>query len=183
MMRIDWDNSGTRIEWNPDLARATRVGSSTTFGINETRPTGIASFGGSLYLVGWDNQALYSLNPATGVATRSGTSVSFNSEEAGPMGMASDGGFLYMVGRSRGAIYIITTSTGEGFLISPLLENFGVGEDLPSALAYHNGIMYMIGSRNDWLYTINTSTGIATRVGSITNFGVGGNQPYRYGFT
>ena len=83
---------------NTTTGVATRVGSSTAFGVSETNPSGLASHNGVLYMVGWSQDALYTLNTTTGVATRVGSSTQFGVSESVPSGLASHNGVLYMVG-------------------------------------------------------------------------------------
>ena len=62
---------------------ATRVGSSTAFGVSENIPSGLASHNGVLYMVGLSTRALYTLNTTTGVATRVGSSTELRCERDG----------------------------------------------------------------------------------------------------
>ena len=64
---------GSNTDWlytlNTTTGVATRVGSSSQFGVSENIPQGLASHNGVLYMVGATNDALYTLNTTTGVAT------------------------------------------------------------------------------------------------------------------
>ena len=61
----------------PPPVAATRVGTSTAFGIGEIEPVGLASHGDDLYMLGFTNGWLYTLDTTTGAATRVGTSTAF----------------------------------------------------------------------------------------------------------
>ena len=90
---------------NTTTGAATRVGSSTAFGSNVRWPNGLASVGGTLYLVDRGNNALYSLHTTTGAATRIGTSNNFGVSETDPIALGSIGNTLYMVGQDNRILY------------------------------------------------------------------------------
>ena len=79
---------GTTNDWlytlNTTTGVATRVGSSSQFGVSESFPTGLASHNGTLYMVGTQTDVLYTLNTTTGVATRVGSSTAFGVSENNP---------------------------------------------------------------------------------------------------
>ena len=83
---------------NTTTGVATRVGSSSQFGVSEGTPSGLASFGNTLYLVGNTNDALYTLNTTTGVATQVGSITDFGVSEGTPSGLEFHDGTLYLVG-------------------------------------------------------------------------------------
>ena len=74
---------------NTTTGVATRVGRSTRFGVSESRPQGLASHNGVLYMIGNSNDALYTLNTTTGVATRVGSATNFGVGERTPTGLTS----------------------------------------------------------------------------------------------
>ena len=157
---------------------ATRIGSSTQFGVSENSAEGLAYHNGVVYMIGNNNNALFTLNITTGAATRVGSSNSFGVGETRPGGLASHNGNLYMVGQENdGRLYTLNTTTGAATRVGTL-TNFGVGESSPSALVSHNNILYMVGLRSDVLFSLNTTTGRATRVGSSTQFGVRESSPF-----
>ena len=82
------------------------------FGVSENTPSGLAFHNGVLYMVGDDNNWLYTLNTTTGVATRVGSSSNFGVSESAPTGLASHNGVLYMVGRDNDWLYTLNTTTG-----------------------------------------------------------------------
>ena len=147
------------------------------FGVNERLPNGVVSHNGTLYMVGRNNDALYTLNPTTGVAARVGTATKFGVNEGSPSGVASHKGTLYMVGQSNDALYTVNTTTGRATRVGRATR-FGVNEYDPMGLASHNGKLYMVGGWNDALYTLNTTTGRATRVGTAARFGVNEGSPH-----
>ncbi len=69
-------------------------------GIRETRPNGLAAIGNTLYMVGYDNDALYIVDTTTGVATRVGSAIDFGVNERVPSGLAAIDSTLYMVGEN-----------------------------------------------------------------------------------
>ena len=161
---------------NPTTGRATRVGTATNFGVDETSPMGLASHNGKLYMVGLSNDALYTVNPTTGAATRVGSARRFGVGEDSPVGLGSHNGKLYMVGRHYAALYTLNPTTGVAARVGSA-TNFGVREYHPGGLASHNGTLYMVGRDYGVLYTLNPTTGAAARVGSARRFGVNEGSP------
>ena len=168
----DWTVAYTVRAGAPGVA--TRVGSATRFGVSEGAPNGLASHGGSLYMVGSDTDVLFSLDPTTGIATQVGSASSFGVGESIPQALGSHGGSLYMVGSILNALLTINPATGVATRVGTATQ-FGVSGRSASGLASHNNVFYMIVNRA--LYTINPATGVATRVGSATEFGVGERTP------
>lgn len=68
--------------------------------VGETNPYGLAAIGNTLYMVGSDNAALYTVSATTGRATRVGAATEFGVGEGVPHGLAFLGGTLYMVGEN-----------------------------------------------------------------------------------
>ncbi len=168
------------------LGEATRVGTAVQFGVSESRPYDLASIGDTLYMVGGDNDALYTLNITSGSstlgeATRVGAASQFGVGENFPRGLASVGGTLYMVGRNNDALYTLDTSTSIATQVGTAVQFGDAEEDLPSDLANIGNTLYML--RNDSvLYTLDITSGSstlgeATRVGAASQFGVGENFP------
>lgn len=93
---------------NPATGAITQVGSSTTFGVNETDANGLTSHEGVLYMVGASTDALYTLDTTTGVATRVGSVSQFGVSEKLPAGLASHDDALYMIGSNN--LYTIETT-------------------------------------------------------------------------
>ena len=170
---------------------ATRVGTAANFGVSENAPTGLASHGGRLYMVGRSNHILYTIDPATGIATRVGTATDFGISGIDLQGLASHGGKLYaaefhtvfdsitFTSTYFGALYTINVATGVATKVGSALR-YGASLIDANALASHGGSLYMTGSFasfQDALYTVDATTGIATRVGTATNFGVNEINP------
>ena len=172
---------------DPNTAKATRVGSLSAFGVGETSPIGLASHNGNLYMVGWQNDVLYTINlsgpriewstsDSPGRASRVTTESQLGIGETSPLGLASHNGNLYMVGTVTDALYTLDIPSGVANRVGNSFR-FGVNESSPTSLASHNGTLYMVGGSTDALYTVNTSTGAATRVGSSTQFSVSEGSP------
>ena len=66
-----------------------------------------------LYMVGFDNDRLYTVDRATGVATAVDSNITqFGVSEVGASGLAWDGSTLYMVGRGNSRLYTVDRATG-----------------------------------------------------------------------
>ena len=168
-----------RANVGPDIGgTATQVGSVAGFGINESDPGGLAfdPNTNTLYMVGSDYDALFTVNTSTGVAIRVGSATRFGVNTFVPRDLAFDPNTdtLYMVESYDNRLYTLNTSTGIATRVGSA-SNFGINESDPGGLAFdpNTNTLYMTGSRIDALFTVNTSTGIATRVGSLTDFGAG----------
>ncbi len=176
----------------PD-GRAMQVGSAAAgFDVGETSPTGLAAIGETLYMVGFINDVLYTLNIdpddsiADGRAIRVGnTPAGFGVSEPSPYALGAIGDTLYMVGFSQILLYTLNTTTGGAALVSDTsVSQFGVGEFQPSGLAAIGDTLYMVGFSNRVLYTINIDStdvipdGRAMQVGSAAaGFGVSEIRP------
>ena len=142
-------------------------------------PTGLASHGGSLYVVSEEADRLYTIDPATGGWARVGSADDFGVGETAPAGLASYNGTLYMVGSTRGRLFTLNPTTGVASTVGTATD-FGVGEGVPTGIASHRGQFYMVGSQTDALYIVGVSSfqaGFASRIGSETAFGVGETRP------
>ena len=155
---------------------AARIGTATKFGVKEGVSHGLASHGGTLYMVGSDTDALYTVNPTTGVATRVGTATKFGVNEGNPTGLTSHDGTLYMVGDAADALYTLNPTTGVATRVGTATK-FGVKEGIPHGLASHGGTLYLVGWNTGALHTLNPATGVATRVGRGTKFGLNEGKP------
>lgn len=164
---------------NPPLSgAAVRIGTATNFGVGEAGPQGLGSIGSTLYMVGANNQVLYTLNTTNGEATQVGTTdAGFGVGETRPQGLASIGNTLYMVGVDNDVLYTLDTTTGAATQVGTTAAGFGVGENSPQGLDSIGSTLYMVGSGTDALYTLDTTTGAATRVGNVQEFGVSEDNP------
>ena len=150
----------TASDGSPD-GMAYQVGSlAAGFGVDETFPAGLAAIGATLYMVGAENDVLYTLNidPGDTIADGSADQVGslaagFGVGETGPTGLASIGITLYMVG-SNDVLYSIDRDTGRATQVGSLAAGFGVREGNPLGLAAIEGTLYMVGARNDALYVL-----------------------------
>ena len=163
-----------QIEASSFTGEFTRVGTVDGFGVSENNPTGLGAIGTTLYLVGQNQDSLFTLEYTganAGRATRIGGNI------ADPSGLAAIDNTLYMVSNTTDALYIINTTTGISSRIGSA-TNFGqVNESGPYDLAAIGNTLYMIGSGHSALYTLDRDTGVATRVGTATRFGVGETGP------
>ena len=156
-----------------------RIGSATAFGVNETRPVGLAELDGQTYMLGDSNNQLYK-HRGDGefihVSGETPVQKGFNVGELLPTDLASIGTTLYMVGQTNAALYTLDRDTGIATRVGSATA-FGVGETQPTGLAsitaFGRSTLYMVGQTNNVLYTVSTTTGIATRVGTATNFRAG----------
>ena len=100
-LNIDADNTA-------DNGKATPVSSlESGFGVGESNPTGLASLGNQLYVVGRETDRLYTLNILTGTATQVGLVDQYEVSEERASGLAAMGNILYMVGASTDALYAL----------------------------------------------------------------------------
>ncbi len=101
---VNIDTTDTVADGSADQVGNTAAG----FGVGETRPTGLAAINNTLYMVGTDNDILYTLNTTTGGATRVGSVPSrFGVGERLPRGLAAINSTLYMVGSQNNALYAL----------------------------------------------------------------------------
>ncbi len=184
-----------------DNGTATQVGSMAPgFGVGETSPYALGAMGDTLYMTGWGQAVLYTLNTTTGRATLVSDAgvTNFGVGESQPSGLAAIGETLYMVGRFQDALHILnidstdTTPDGMAYRVGSATQ-FDWPEDNSSGLAAIGGTLYMGGEATNALFTLDTTTGRAAQVGSAVNFGVGegfpaglaamGSTLYMVGFT
>ncbi len=184
---------GTTCRTVAEVGGGVRIGMvASQFGVSENAPSGLAAIGETLYMVGFDNDVLYTLNidptdgTADGTAIQVGsTATGFGVSESSPYALEAIDDTLYMVGWDQTVLYTLNTTTGGATLVSDAsVDEFGVGERQPTGLAAIGSTLYMIGQIQDALYTINidstdmTPDGMAYQVGSATQFdGVGEGNP------
>ena len=135
---------------------ADQVGNSAAgFGVNELVPAGLATIGTTLYMLGANNDRLYSLNTTDGSAAPVGIiAASFGVGERVPVGLAALGTTLYMVGRNNDVLYSLNIASGSVGQVGSVLAGFGVGEGFPSGLAAIGNTLYMVGQDTDALYAL-----------------------------
>ena len=132
---------------------------------------------GQLYMVGFGNNSLYTLDFITGEAALAATGTRITGSDGAPRilnGVASHEGELYVTSVFTGSLYRVDLNTFTGTRIGA--DAFGaVSENYPYAIASHgspgSAELYMVGGETDALYTIDADTGTATRVGTATDFG------------
>ena len=89
---------------NSTSTTATRIGSATYFGVGDHDPQGLASGGGSLYMVGNHTDKLYALDITTGLATVVSSVVNFglgSSVTVTPAALAVHNGAFYMAAGNK----------------------------------------------------------------------------------
>ena len=165
------------------LGEAARIGTVAHFGVGETGPTGLAALGTTLYMVGWGNDALYTLNITSGDGTPDGTAIQVGSSttfgvgEGSPTGLAAIGDILYMVGAATDRLYTLNIdpndaiADGSADQVGSLAAGFGVGENSPFGLATIGDTLYMVGLGADVLYTLNITSGDGTPDGTAIQVG------------
>ena len=163
------------------IGGAVRRGNAIRFNVNEREPTGLAAIGDTLYMVGFTNEALYTLDISSGRANRVGLITQFDESESQPTGLAAIGNTLYMVGWDRARLFTInidpsdgTADDGKATQVGRQTSGFGVSETQPTGLAAIGNTLYMVGWDSARLYTINidpsdgtTDDGMATQVGTL----------------
>jgi len=187
ILDISDDGAGT-------LGGATRVGSVQEFGVGETDVSGIAALNGTLYMVGWGQRKLYTLDITNdgvgtlGGATRIGNVDKFDVNEVQPDGLVALNGTLYMTGATADALYTLdVTDDGMGTLGGATrvgrAHRFDVNETGAAGLAAIGDTLYMVGYAFDALYALDITDdnvgvlGGATRVGSASEFEVRASGP------
>ncbi len=163
-----------------------RIGTADNFGVGETAPRGLASITDgdttTLYMVGFKNDVLYTLDTSSGLATQVGMADDFGISEGEVADLASIGTTLYMVDTTLAALFKFNTTTGIATGVGAATD-FGVGETQPLGLASIGDTLYMVGAQTRALYTLDitpdsSTLGQATKVGSdsTTDFGVVGGE-------
>lgn len=115
------------------------------FGVGEMHPTGLASHGGILYMVGQSPARLYTLNPDDGMATLVGQpepAPAFSGFAVGarePIDIASHDGTLYMVDRGKETLYALDTETGCAKKVITLPS-----DECPFGVTSHEGKLYLL---------------------------------------
>ena len=170
----------------------TRVGMTAKgFGLGIEQVAGLVSINNTLYMMGDNPDALYTLDTETGTATLIETDIvepGLSVGEGVPGGLASIGDTLYIVGEGNNILYTLGTTAGTSDMatqVGTTPRGFGVADMAarrPNGLASIGDTLYMVTAfASPALYTISTSgdtAGMATRVGSATDFEVGESNPY-----
>ena len=170
------DQFGYLYELNDMLGSASKIGTGGAgFGVGETRPTGIASLNGNLYMIGSANKKLYILDPDTGLATAvDDDTVNFGHATHGRFGLAALNGKLYTTRLDYLELFDVTDGTTTRVGAS---DNFGVGSTSLTDLASDGTSLYMVDRLQDKLYSVNHTTGAATHISAVSL----GNASSAYG--
>ena len=189
------DTIGATCRLTIEVGGAVRISAATLsqFGVSEDRPFDLAVIGTTLYMVGWSNAVLYSLNIDSTDTTPDGSAIQVGSLTGGfgvgenlPSGLAAIGNTLYMVGRRNIALYTLnidrddTIADGSADQVGGLAAGFGVAETNPSGLAAIGNTLYMVGEGRARLYSLSTTDGSAIQVGSLAladRFGIAESIP------
>lgn len=170
-----------------------RIGMANAFGVSETNPRDLAYDPNTdtLYMLGADNNRIYTLDKSTGEGTllggpndfSQGSNRNFSAGVQNAYGIAFDSrrNFIYMTDISSSALYRVDPMTSVATRVSGAQQFFAVlqagttGETSPRGIAYNedNGLLYMVGQRLDFLSVLDTTTGTLARVGNVNGFGVG----------
>ena len=161
--------------------RARKRGSAIRFGVNESQPRSLAWDGTNLYMIGLDNDVLYTLDRTTGVATRVGNATRFGVNENLPLSIEWDGTNLYMIGSTNDVLYTLDRTTGVATRVGSA-TNFGVSGLRASGIGWDGTTMFLSGwvsinSRIRYrLYSLDRTTGVATLItDSSHNLGAAGD--------
>ena len=150
---------------------AERVGMATDFGVGESLPTTLFSFGESLYLIGGTLRRVIRLNTETG----SGTLVGANPIGIGsPLGAVVYQSHILVAAREHG-LYLLDASTWQTRRL-PGNERYSTYNQMELELrdmTVHQGRLYGIGGTHNCLYEVDALTGRAVRVNpQLTAFGL-----------
>ena len=123
-------SSGPRGLYSLDTSSATPtfIGSATNFGVSEQSPTGLASDGNNLYMVGRTNKKLYTLDTTTGVATPLSSVSNFNlgsDVTVTPAGLAVHNGAFYMLDDAADALYRVALAYSAAVIPLQVVTEFG----------------------------------------------------------
>ena len=162
-MAGDWHDALYRL--NPKTGVATRIGNAHAFGpdSSDTRqrnPAGLASLGGTLYLIGYNQPQLSTLDTSTGIATHV-SSEDFGFSETSTIALGVHGTTLYAYSFGVGPEFFSLTTAGVGERIT-IPTNFGVGERAVSGIAtgYSKPANFAVQSDGDieWSGTVAQAT-------------------------
>ena len=158
------------------------------FDASEALPTGMASDGTKLFLLGDTNDGLYTVDDqgkATRVKAKNAVTppVDFGQStgaEMLPRGiLITADGQGYITGETGIELYTLELEDGTAAALSSPATNFGAAaEEMPRGMATDGTTVWMVGATGKGLMTLVLITGVATDVGSATNFGVGEELPY-----
>ena len=111
------------------------------FGVGESTPRGLCSDGTTMYMMGWDNDQLYTVNPDTGIAVLIGTLGPQRPGLQAVDALSFHEGVLYgaranAAGNNYSAsrLVSINTSTGAWAAVTTA-NNFGISEGAPKGMA------------------------------------------------
>ena len=146
---------------NTSTQIATRVGTSTQFGIPEGNPNGLVRMNGKLYMLGNSNDSLIEVNDTTGVGTEvDSTLTTFGvSGLSAPVGLTNHRGRMLLMDNNTDSLYELDPDAGTASLIGSVDDD---GEDNPRCVASNHTNVYTIGTDVDALYRVNPDTGALT---------------------
>jgi len=177
------DNDNVIYQWyctSPyDISTTERAGELAVSDIDGA-PKGIAwnNDGSTLYLVGNDNDSIYSLDCETNFDVRTASlsqTLDVSSEDSRPHSVVwnNDGSKLYMTGNYRDSVYEYGCSTSFDISTASFSAERDVsGDDRnPYGMAWNDdgSKMYVVGSDNDAVYEYDCATAFDTSTASFTS--------------
>lgn len=158
------------------------------FDASEALPTGMASDGTKLFLLGDTNDGLYTVDDqgkATRVKAKNAVTAPLDfgqstGAEMLPRGILIDAdGQGYITGETGNELYTLELEDGTAAALSSPATDFGAAaEEMPRGMATDGTTVWMVGVNNAGLMTLVLSTGVATVLGTATDFGVAEVLPY-----
>ena len=133
--------------------------------VYENMPTGLASVGNTLYMVGRGHTMLYMLNTLNikdenWQAVAPNASPGFGVDEYNPTGLAAIGNVLYMVGQDTATLYMLDIGMADGTwhsVVPDAAPGFGIGENRPTGLTAVNNTIYMVGEDTGAMHALDIS--------------------------
>ena len=125
------------------------------------------------------NDIMYTVDRDTVASTRVGTATEFGIGESSPGSLAAvvrpdpDPPIPYLVGRATDALYTLNLDTAHAAQVGSAVQfDESIGDPQGLTTDRESGTLWLVG--NVRLWTLSRMTGVATRVGLLTNFGLGG---------
>ena len=162
----------------------TSIATQSDFGVSEGEPRSLACDEDTLtlYLIGSDNDALYTLNPNTAVAAQVGSASNFGrSDSIIPASAAVLEGTLYMADLSGDQFFSIDTTTGNASAQLAILPA-GSPNEQAHGMATDGTTVWIATRRDPALFTWAVPNSSFTQVGSAIQFGVSEGEPRSLGF-
>ena len=142
---------------------AERIGTATDFGVGETMPSTLFSYGGSLYLIGKTLRKVIQLDIMDGSGTVVGAT---QINVVNPLGATVFQNQILLAAADGGGLFTLDSSTWKTVRLAgnELYATWNQMEQNMVDMTVHRGRLYGIGTTNDRLYEINPLTGSAIPV-------------------